>query len=41
MSDDPNAFDQRRKSRALITAGLLIGLVLLIYFITVTRMAGA
>jgi hypothetical protein len=33
-------FNRRRKSRSLITAALLIGLVLLFYFITLARIGG-
>ncbi|MFZ4747144.1 MAG: hypothetical protein ACOYLK_09660 [Sphingomonas sp.] len=37
--DDPNRaeFDRRRKSRALVTALILGGLVALFYFITLAR----
>ena len=41
MSVDPQEFNRRRKSRALVTAGLLIGMVALIYLITLTRLLGA
>ncbi len=34
-------FTRRRKSRALVTAALLVGLVLLFYFITLARIQGA
>jgi hypothetical protein len=32
-------FTRRRKSRAIVTAVLLLGLVLLFYFITIARIA--
>jgi hypothetical protein len=37
--DDPNRaeFDRRRKSRAIVTALILGGLVALFYFITLAR----
>ena len=35
MSDDE--FNRRRKSRALVTAALLVGMVVLFYFITLAR----
>jgi hypothetical protein len=34
-------FNRRRKSRALITAGLLFGMVILFYLITLVRIQGA
>jgi hypothetical protein len=38
--NDNNEFNRRRKSRALVTAGILIGFVILIYFITIARIGG-
>ncbi len=37
--DDPNRaeFDRRRKSRALVTALILGGLVALFYFVTIAK----
>ncbi len=33
-------FDRRRRTRSLITAGLLIGMCVLFYFITLARIGG-
>lgn len=42
MSDDDNLRRQRQRSRSLVTAGLLIGFVVLVYAIGIVRMqAGA
>jgi hypothetical protein len=38
MSELPDEFTRRRKTRALITAALLLGVMVLIYFITLARM---
>jgi hypothetical protein len=41
MSVDPQEFNRRRKSRALVTAGLLVAMVVLFYLITLTRLLSA
>ena len=33
-------FTRRRKSRAVVTAVLLVGMVVLFYFITIARISG-
>lgn len=33
-------FTRRRKSRSIITAVLLVGMVILFYFITIARISG-
>jgi hypothetical protein len=38
---DQDEFNRRRKSRALVTAALLIGMVVLFYAITLVRIKGA
>jgi hypothetical protein len=38
---DKDEFNRRRKSRAVLTAVLLVGLVVLFYLITLVRMQGA
>ncbi len=38
---DPAEFDRRRKSSARVLGLLLVGLVVLIYFITIARMGMA
>jgi hypothetical protein len=38
MSELPDEFTRRRKVRSLITAGLLLAVMLLFYFITLARM---
>jgi hypothetical protein len=39
--EDMKEFNRRRKQRSLITAGLLVALVGLFYFITLARIQGA
>ncbi len=41
MNEDRKEFDRRRKQRALITAGLLLAMCGLFYFITIARLQGA
>lgn len=38
MPDDE--FNRRRKSRSIVTAVLLVGMVILFYFITIARISG-
>jgi hypothetical protein len=38
---DKAEFDRRRKQGAIVTALLLVGMVVLFYFITLTRIQGA
>ncbi len=33
-------FNRRRKSRSIVTAVLLVGMVILFYFITIARISG-
>ena len=33
-------FNRRRKSRSIVTAVLLVGMVVLFYFITIARISG-
>lgn len=33
-------FNRRRKSRSVVTAVLLVGMVILFYFITIARISG-
>lgn len=33
-------FNRRRKSRSIVTAVLLVGMVILFYFITIARIGG-
>lgn len=42
MTPDPNEKEirARQRSRSLVMGGLLIGFVVLIYFITIARMSG-
>jgi hypothetical protein len=39
--DDMKEFNRRRRQRSLVTAGLLIAMVGLFYFITLARIQGA
>ncbi len=39
MNGKDDEFNRRRKSRALITAGLLIGMVVLFYMITLVKLS--
>jgi hypothetical protein len=39
--DEMKEFNRRRKQRSLITAGLLVAMVGLFYFITLARIQGA
>jgi hypothetical protein len=41
MNVDPNEFNRRRRSRSLVTAGLLVAMVVLFYLITLTRLFSA
>jgi hypothetical protein len=41
MNEDRKEFDRRRKQRSLITAGLLLAMCGLFYFITLARIQGA
>ncbi len=38
--NDPDEFNRRRRARSIVTALLLVGMVLLFYFITIARIRG-
>ncbi len=38
--NDRDEFDRRRRARSMVTAVLLVGMVLLFYFITIARIGG-
>ncbi|MEY3658230.1 MAG: hypothetical protein RLZZ561_1355 [Pseudomonadota bacterium] len=40
MTQPNDEFNRRRRQRSLVTAGLLVGMCLLFYFITLVRIQG-
>jgi hypothetical protein len=38
MTGQDDEFNRRRRQRSLVTAGLLVGMILLFYFITLARL---
>lgn len=40
MTEQNDEFNRRRRQRSLVTAGLLVCMILLFYFITLARLHG-
>jgi hypothetical protein len=40
MMNQDDEFNRRRRQRSIVTAGLLVGMCLLFYFITLARLNG-